>query len=127
MRKLSEAARLRLEQERAVWFVTVRPDGTPHVTPVWFVLDRDTWWIASAQRNVKVANVEQQPQVSLALPDPDRPLVAQGRAHVVRSGFPEAVTTAFAEKYGGWDVSSVEPDGPRVLLEVTVDRWLFAG
>jgi hypothetical protein len=37
------------------------------------------------------------------------------------------VTTAFAATYDGWDITSEKPDGPRVLLEVATDRWLFAG
>ena len=27
-----------LEEEAVVWLSTVRPDGTPHIVPVWF------WW-----------------------------------------------------------------------------------
>ena len=33
----------------------------------------------------------------------------------------------FAEKYDGWDATDETQDGPRVLLEVPVDRWLLAG
>lgn len=117
----------RLGEERVAWFVCVRPDGSPHVTPVWFVHVDGVWWVATAQRNVKVANVEHQDQVSLALSDPGRPVVAQGRARIRRSDFPAAVSRAFAAKYDGWDISSDEPDGPRVLLEVETTRWLFHG
>lgn len=127
MTPLSEDVERRLEQERVVWFVSVRRDGSPHVTPVWFVFSDGTWWVATAWRNVKVANVRHQTQVSLALPDPEQPLVAQGRAYVHESDFPDAVVREFAEKYSGWDIASTEPDGPRVLLEVATDRWLFAG
>ena len=105
MDKLSNDVEERLEKERTVWFATVRPNRSPHVTPVWFVFDSGKWWIAIAQRNVKVANIEHEDQVSLALPDPDRPLVAQGRARVRRSDFPHSVSTAFATKYDGWDDS----------------------
>lgn len=120
-------ARHRLREEPAVWCATVRPDGSPHVTPVWFVFEVGTWWIATPRRSVKVANLELQDHVSLALPDPDRPLVAQGRARIVYADFPCAVTMAFAKKYDGWDITSDEPDGPRVLLQVETDRWLLPG
>ncbi len=105
----------------------VRPDGSPHVTPVWFVFIDGVWWVATARRNMKVANVENQDQVSLALPDPERPAVAQGRARIHRSNFPSEVLRAFAVKYDGWDISSHEPDGPRVLFEIATARWLFDG
>ncbi|MEU9740630.1 pyridoxamine 5'-phosphate oxidase family protein [Micromonospora chersina] len=35
----------RLATERNVWLCTVRRDGSPHVTPVWFVHADGTWWI----------------------------------------------------------------------------------
>ena len=124
---LPVAVEQRLRLERVAWFVCVRPDGSPHVTPVWFVFGDDVWWVATARRNVKVTNVEHYDQVSLALPDPDRPLVAQGRARIHHSKFPRDVSEAFAVKYDGWDISSTEPDGPRVLLEVGTTRWLLAG
>lgn len=127
MKPLAEDVERRLEQEPVVWFVSVRANGSPHVTPVWFVYTRGTWWIATARRNIKVGNVEHEDQVSLALPDTGRPVVAEGRVRVHQSDFPEAVAGAFANKYGGWDIASVEPDGPRVLFEVVTDRWLLAG
>ena len=127
MKPMAEDVERRIEQEQVVWFVSVRPDGSPHVTPVWFVFEGGTWWIATARHNVKVDNVEHEDQVSLALPDARQPVVAQGRARVGQSDFPHAITRRFAEKYSGWDITSTEPDGPRVLLEVATTRWLFAG
>ncbi|MFJ8363696.1 pyridoxamine 5'-phosphate oxidase family protein [Streptomyces sp. NPDC093984] len=32
----------RLARERNAWLCTVRPDGSPHVTPVWFLYLHDT-------------------------------------------------------------------------------------
>ena len=130
MLPLTGTAARRLRDAPVVWCATVRPDGSPHVTPVWFVVAEApsglTWWIATAARNVKVANVRRRPAVSLVLPDPEPPLVAEGPARV-RDDFPRAVVEAFAAKYDGWDATSGEPDGPRVLIEVTTERWLFAG
>lgn len=118
----------RLAGERNVWLCTVRPNGTPHVTPVWFVYQGETWWIGSSERNLKTRNIVAEPRVSLALADADTPVVAEGRAIVHRDGFPDDVVVAFANKYQGWDVSEVwETGGARVLLEVQVTRWLFDG
>ncbi|MCG5437859.1 hypothetical protein [Micromonospora foliorum] len=66
--------------------------------------------------------------MSLALESGNAPVVAEGAAHVHRSGFPSPVVEAFARKYDGWDVGrQVGPDGERVLLEIPVRRWLLAG
>ncbi|MGA5449475.1 pyridoxamine 5'-phosphate oxidase family protein [Streptomyces umbrinus] len=121
------AVRERLVRERNVWLCTVRPDGSPHVTPVWFVFRRDRWWIGVDGVSVKVRNLERFPRVSLALEDGTSPVVAEGEAVLRRGLFPEEVLEAFAEKYA-WDVSAPRtPDGERVLLEVSVRRWLLAG
>ncbi|MFG3298852.1 TIGR03618 family F420-dependent PPOX class oxidoreductase [Micromonospora chersina] len=115
----------RLADERNVWLCTVRRDGSPHVTPVWFVYADGTWWIGCDARSVKVRNLEADPRVSLALEDGTTPVVAEGVAHLHRGDFPTTVVEAFASKYEGWDVR--ERVGERVLLEVAVRRWLLVG
>lgn len=118
----------RLAVERNVWLTTLRRDGSPHVTPVWFVHADDTWWIASAGRSVKVRNLLADPRVSLALPDGDHPVVAEGIARVHRGGFPQRIRRDFADKYGGWDIAAPErAEAERVLVEVPVTRWLLRG
>lgn len=98
------------------------------MTPVWFVYQPDVWWVGSDSHSVKVRNVAADPRVSLALEDGDRPVVAEGRAEVLRTDFPTEVVTAFAAKYAGWDVREpTRPGGSRVLLRIPVLRWLLAG
>jgi hypothetical protein len=75
-----------------------------------------------------VRNVLTDPRVSLALEDGISPVVAEGVARVHRGDFPGEVVEAFRTKYEGWDVTEpVLPPGGRVLLEIPVRRWLFAG
>ncbi|ANS65330.1 Pyridoxamine 5'-phosphate oxidase [Streptomyces lincolnensis] len=118
----------RLAEERHAWLCTVRPDGSPHVTPVWFVFRDDTWWIGTDGGSVKVRNIEKSPRVSLTLEDGRFPVVAEGEAVPHSAPFPETVRAAFAAKYDGWDVSVPHrQDGDRILLEVPVRRWLLTG
>ncbi|MET8833647.1 pyridoxamine 5'-phosphate oxidase family protein [Micromonospora sp. NPDC004540] len=125
---LPPAVEARLARELNVWLCTVRRDGYPHVTPVWFVYAQGVWWIGCDGRSVKVRNVAGDPRVSLALEDGAAPVVAEGVAHLHRGEFPAEVVEAFADKYGGWDVGKrVAQQGDRVLLEVPVRRWLLAG
>lgn len=116
----------RLARERIVWMCTLRPDGSPHVTPVWFVHRDGAWWVGTDGRSVKVRNVTADPRVSLAVEGGAAPVVAEGHARV-RRDFPDAVVAAFADKYDGWDVTIPYGPGGRVLFEVPVDRWLLAG
>ncbi|WP_406011889.1 pyridoxamine 5'-phosphate oxidase family protein [Streptomyces sp. NBC_00984] len=119
--------RMRLATEKNVWLCTVRPDGSTHVTPVWFVYEAAKWWIGVDHSSVKVRNIQADPRVSLALEDGRLPVVAEGNASLILDRFPTEIVTAFEEKYG-WDVSApARPGGMRVLLEVRVRRWLLAG
>jgi F420H(2)-dependent biliverdin reductase len=121
------AIRMRLTGQKNAWLCTVRPDGSAHVTPVWFVYQSSTWWIGADRSSVKVRNIQKEPRASLALEDGRFPVVAEGDASLIRDEFPREVVTAFERKYG-WEVSApTRPGGARVLLKVRVRRWLLAG
>lgn len=126
-----------------MWLCASRPDGPPHVTPVWFVYEegapeaagepgagsppRGVWWIGTGARAAKMRLLERDPKVTLALEDGEGPLVAEGEARMHRTRFPDRVREAFLSKYG-WDPAIPErPGEPRVLLEITVRRWLLGG
>lgn len=127
MRTPTTADLHRLAAEQVVWLCTLRPDGSPHLTPVWFCYLGESWWISSASRNVKVANLAKDPRVSLALTDGDRPVVAEGTADFHHGTYPDDVTAAFVDKYGGWDITDHVTEGPRVLIRVRTRRWLLTG
>ncbi|MFE3461953.1 pyridoxamine 5'-phosphate oxidase family protein [Nocardiopsis aegyptia] len=118
----------RLRAERNVWLCTLRRDGSPHVTPVWFAHLRDRWWISVGADSVKVRNAAADPRVSLALEDGDAPVVAEGRTTVHTSDFPPDVVAAFQERYD-YDIRvPFDWHGQdRALLEVNVTRWLLSG
>ncbi|MFE7445882.1 PPOX class F420-dependent oxidoreductase [Streptomyces chartreusis] len=64
---------------------TVRADGSPHVTPIWFVLDGDELVFNTGSSSVKGRNLVRDGRVALCVDD-DRPpysfVVIQGRARV---------------------------------------------
>lgn len=113
-----------LAAEPLAFVCTLRPDGSPHQTPVWFVFIGQTWWIATAACNVKVRNVVNDARVSVAVPRLGAPVVAEGSASIYRSGWPVEVVNAFAAKYDGWDINDVRQDGPRVLTRIVTTHWL---
>ncbi|MFI2239934.1 pyridoxamine 5'-phosphate oxidase family protein [Streptomyces chrestomyceticus] len=82
LQDLDPAVRGRLATERIVWLCTLRRNGSPHVTPVWFVFVRGTWWIGADRASVKLRNIEHDPRVSLALEGGEAPVVAEGRARI---------------------------------------------
>jgi PPOX class probable F420-dependent enzyme len=64
---------------------TVRADGSPHVTPVWFVLDGDEVVFNTARDSVKGRNLARDGRVALCVDD-DRPpygfVLLEGRARL---------------------------------------------
>jgi PPOX class probable F420-dependent enzyme len=116
----------RLDAERNIWLVTVRPDGRPHVAPVWFVYVDDRIWIGTGATSVRVRNLRHREHVSACLEDGDRPVVVEGVAIVHADDRPDRVVAAFARKYD-WDVTvAVDADvGELVLVEIRPRRWLF--
>ena len=114
---------------RIAWLSTVHPDGSPHTVPVRYVHDGSGFWIASSPTSRKVTNIQLNDQVSVAIDgSAAAPLVAQARAEVVGdpAQHPDAVT-AFARKYGGFDITAESYAGRPVLVRLTIGRWLLDG
>jgi hypothetical protein len=109
--------------ERNVWLATVRPDGRPHLAPVWFVLVDGHVWVGTGAGSVKVRNLRANPRATIALEDTVEPFAAELLTEVVDPPFPPAVVEAFATKYG-WDINvEVDDDlGELVLLDLTPQR-----
>ncbi len=92
----------RLRQEGIIWLVTVRADGAPQPSPVWFLWDGDTFLIYSRPNTPKLRNIRRNPRVVLHL-DSDRRggdiAVISGEARIVPAGPPAHEVPAYVEKY----------------------------
>ncbi|MFZ3495798.1 PPOX class F420-dependent oxidoreductase [Streptomyces sp. 5.8] len=64
---------------------TVREDGSPHIAPIWFVLDGDSFVFNTGKDSVKGRNLARDGRVALCVDD-DRPpfsyVILQGRAQI---------------------------------------------
>lgn len=58
---------------RTAILATVRPDGRPHVAPIWFDLDEDTVVFTTWHTSVKARNITNDPRVSLCVDDEEPP------------------------------------------------------
>ena len=61
-----------LERARTAKAATVRPDGRPHITPVWFDLDGDDLVFTTWHTTVKARDLRRDPRISLCVDD-ERP------------------------------------------------------
>lgn len=110
----------RLESARNIWLATVRPDGRPHLVPIWFVVDAGRWYICTGPESVKARNLQANPRVALALEDGDQPLVVEGTARRVTPS--PAVVRKFKDKFD-WDITT-DADYSAVF-EITVTRQVL--
>lgn len=55
----------RLRDEQVIWLTTVREDGTPEPSPVWFLWDGAAFLIYSQPNKPKLRNVARDPNVAL--------------------------------------------------------------
>ena len=88
-----------LIQPRIAHLVTLRPAGTPHVAPVWFLWesepgDKGRAWVMADGNAIKVRNIQSNPAVALSIATPERPLsyvVLEGQAEVTSEDLAQVV------------------------------------
>ncbi|HET9615315.1 MAG TPA: pyridoxamine 5'-phosphate oxidase family protein, partial [Candidatus Limnocylindrales bacterium] len=91
-----------LDEEPVVWLSTVRPDGTPHLVPIWFSWDGESVLIASKPHARKVANVRANPRVMLALGEPEDDFdvgLLEGEAEILDAPARDALPAGHLRKY----------------------------
>jgi len=92
----------RLRAEPIIWLSSVRPDGRPHLVPVWFLWDGAGILIFSKPAAQKVRNLRHSPQVMLALDSADEGediVLLEGRAELLGDDAPQSTLPEYAEKY----------------------------
>ena len=101
----AEAER-RLTVSHDYWCATVRPDGSPHVMPVWGVWLDGRLWFSSGMRSRKARNLADEPRCTLTTDDARNPVVVDGVVEQVtgRAGI-TAFVAAVNGKYGDGAVS----------------------
>lgn len=110
----------RTEKARNIWLASVRPDGRPHLVPIWFVIDAGRWYICTGSDSVKARNLRANPRVALALEDGDHPFVVEGAARQVTPS--SAVVRKFKAKFD-WDITTDAEYG--AVFEITVTRQVL--
>lgn len=64
---ISRKVTQRLRRELVIWFTTVRADGMPQPTPVWFLWDGETFLIYTEPNARKLRNIAHDSRVALNL------------------------------------------------------------
>ncbi len=91
-----------LRDKPVVWLSTVRPDGGPHLVPIWFSWDGREVLVASKPNAQKVRNLRANPTVMLALGEAEDDFdvgLVEGRAEIVDAPAAAALPAAHLAKY----------------------------
>lgn len=106
----------RLSSQRNIWVATVRPDGRPHLAPVWFVAEGKALYFVTDPKSVKARNLQRNPRVAVSLEDGDAPYIVEGLA---RPANPSAeIVRLFKAKYD-WDITTDTQYSQVFEVEVT--------
>jgi PPOX class probable F420-dependent enzyme len=93
----------RLRGDTVVWLTTVRSNGQPQSTPVWFIWeeDRGTILMFSIPTSPKLANISSNPRVSLHFNDVGGSDVVaiEGTAEITDEAPPVTEIPRYVEKY----------------------------
>jgi PPOX class probable F420-dependent enzyme len=73
----------RLTAAHDYWLATTRPDGRPHLMPVWAVWNGESLWFSSARESRKAKNLRAQPRCSIATDNAYEPVIVEGDAFEV--------------------------------------------
>lgn len=118
-----------LEDAYIVWMTSVRPNGQPQSSPVWFIIEDNEFVIYSLGDTARIQNLEANPLVSLNLDSNAGAdvVTVEGVARVV-DGPPSTENVAYQEKYrdGIRDIGHTpESFAERysVALRITPKRW----
>ena len=99
------------EETKAFAFVaTVQPDGSPHVTAVWFNTDGEHILFNTMPTTAKYRNVQENEAIALAIFEPGNPyryLQVQGSVRTTAEGAVDH-THALSQKYTGKDFNMPE-------------------
>jgi PPOX class probable F420-dependent enzyme len=114
----------RLTDEKIIWLTTVRANGQPQTSPVWFLYEDGEFLIYSLPGTARTANLDANPRVSLNLDGNGEggDIVAiEGTARVDTDAPPSSEVAAYQEKYAsmiarnGWTPESFAADYPHAI------------
>jgi hypothetical protein len=112
----------RLDKSEIIWLATVRPDGSPHLAPLWFVWWSDRVYVCTPAATLKSRNMLLNRKIALALEDGITPVIIEGEARRL-DNIPQEVDDLFLRKYD-WQIFGDETnDAVFEIVPAKVLSW----
>ena len=123
MAKLSEKDVELLRRPNLAIVATIRPDGTPQLTPTWVDTDGEHVLVNTAEGRAKPRNLRRDPRVGVCVVDQGDPywwVAITGTAKLTHDGAEEHIHK-LSHKYRGRDYDKPK-DPQRILVTITPDH-----
>jgi uncharacterized pyridoxamine 5'-phosphate oxidase family protein len=131
-----EWARQRFSQSHNYLLTTVRPNGAPHVMPVWGVWLEGAWYFSTGTASRKSRNLARNPKVVVCNENVAEAVILEGTAtRLEKARVPQQAAADYKTKYG-WELDpklgpvwKVKPSGVFAMPEESfpkgVTKWVF--
>jgi hypothetical protein len=122
-----------LRQPRVAALSTVRPDGRPHVTPVWYDFDGREFTVSTFRTTQKLKNVSHKGLAALCIfthEPPYRNVIVQGTARVgspLDNVWRQRVATRYLGEHAGRVYAQETADWDVIAIYIRPLRWAYAG
>ena len=114
-----------LERPLFAHLATVRPDGAPQSSVMWFAWDGSRIRLTHTSTRQKFANLAREPRVALSITDPDDPyrfLEVRGSVEKIEDD-PGAQFYRFLQRRYGLDYEIQDAD-VRIIITIRPDRFV---
>jgi PPOX class probable F420-dependent enzyme len=110
---------------------TLKRDGSPHVTPVWYMLEDGKLFVNTTTSRVKYHNIRRDPRVSFLVDDGYPYVMIEGRARIAgeRDGKKDIETLAIrytGERAGRKAARERYWKDPRVSIEIIPEKIIVS-
>ena len=122
-----------LGQPHVAALATVRPDGRPHVTPVWFDFDSGEFTVSTFRGTQKLENVSHKGFAALSIftqEPPYRNVIVEGTARVgspVDNVWRERVAVRYLGEHAGRVYVQETADWDVIAIHIRPMRWTSTG
>ena len=122
---------LRNEVRAYAYLATIKGDGTPQVTPVWFNTNEDFILINSAKGRVKDRNMRQRSFIAVVIQDPNNPfryLQVRGRiVEITEQGARQHINILAGKYTGKAEYKLNDPNEVRVIYMLRPEKAQVMG
>lgn len=128
-RALTNRQRRFVEKARIATLASLRADGSPHTSPVWYRYEDGVFKVLIDRGSQKHRNIERDPRVELCIDDRERPpfhtVIVRGRAELREppgAAWRRALAVHYLGEDGGKRYVESTPSGDAVLVVLAPER-----